>query len=159
VALAASLAGTGAGPALAQDVKFTIAPTEQCLADGGWRECIGTAAEACMAIEPGAWSTPRTNFCLDAERAWWDAELNAAYGQLIAAERAADADPAHAGRPSAEEAARAMQRAWIVWRDATCNHEVLDWWGGTGANAAWLGCLMRMTGEQALYLRSTLAAG
>ena len=47
-----------------------------------------------------------------------------------------------------------MQRAWIGWRDATCDYERAQWGGGTGGGPATVACLMRLTGEQALYLET-----
>jgi uncharacterized protein YecT (DUF1311 family) len=145
-------------PLAAQDLVFSTEALDACFAAGGWEDCIGTAANQCMADTEGGESTIGMAGCLEAELNWWDAALNGAYGDVIAAAQALDAE-AQDGAPSQEEAAREMQRAWIAFRDATCNYEVLDWFGGTGANAAWTACLMRMTGEQALYLQSALAAG
>ncbi len=145
-------------PAAAQDLVFSTDAIDACFAEGGWEDCIGTAASQCMSDTPGGDTTVGMAGCLEAELNWWDAALNAAYGDVIAAAQALDAE-AVADAPSQEDAAREMQRAWIAFRDATCNYEVLDWFGGTGASVAWTACLMRMTGEQALYLQSALAAG
>lgn len=146
-------------PAAAQDIRFDAAVIDACLARGGWEDCIGSAADACMAASPGGETTIVSNGCLEREFAWWDKELNAAYQRLIAEMQRRDADRWDAQQPSQEDAARDMQRAWIAFRDATCNFEVLGWWGGTGANGAWMSCQMRLTGEQALYLQSALASG
>ena len=149
-------------PALAEGMKFDGRAVEQCLAGGGWRDCVGQAAEQCMQATPGGYSTVGMGGCLDAERQWWDADLNALYQELLERARDTDAQPPIEGmapRPSDEEALRAMQRAWIIWRDATCEYEALQWWGGTGAGPAAIGCLMQLTGEQALRLRSMLAEG
>lgn len=110
----------------------------------------------------GGYTTPGMAGCLDAEREYWDGELNAAYGELRARAQQFDADPPIEGlppRPSSVDALRDMQRAWIAFRDASCRYEQLQWWGGTGASGAYTGCLMRLTGEQALTLRSYLAEG
>jgi len=150
------------GPAAAQELKFNPSFTEACLADFGWTECIGLAAQRCMEFTVGGYSTPVTNACLSAEHDWWDGVLNARYADLQDRARVIDSQPMTPGmppRPSDAEALRDMQRAWIAFRDATCRFEELQWWGGTGASGAYLGCLMRMTGEQALMLQSYLAEG
>lgn len=146
-------------PAAAQDLRFDPGLIDACFARGGWEDCIGTAANACMETSPDGYTTPVMNACLEREYDWWDRELNDAYQRLIAEMQRRDNERWDKNQPSQEEAAREMQRAWIVFRDATCNFEVLGWWGGTGASGAWTGCLMRLTGEQALYLRGAMAQG
>lgn len=148
-----------AAPAFAQDVVFDTAAIDACFAGGGWEECIGSGAGACMQATPGGDSTVGMVGCLDAELSYWDGLLNEAYAAAVDAAEAEDADPWDENQPSRRAALRDMQRAWIAFRDATCNYEVLEMYGGTGANLLWVDCLMRMTGEQALYLQSALAAG
>jgi len=162
----ALLLALAAGPAAAKDdngLRFDPSHAQNCLADGGWRDCIGVAAQRCMEFTEGGYSTQGMSGCLAAEHAWWDGELNALYQELRARERAGDADwqpiPGMLPRPSGADALRDMQRAWIVFRDATCRYEELQWWGGTGASGAMNGCLMRVTAEQVLALRGYLAEG
>ena len=50
-----------------------------------------------------------------------------------------------------------MQRAWIGYRDAACAYEASQWGGGTGAGPAAVGCMMTLTGRQALALEEKLA--
>jgi uncharacterized protein YecT (DUF1311 family) len=45
--------------------------------------------------------------------------------------------------PPVAEALRDMQRAWIAYRDASCDYERAQWGGGTGGGPATAGCLMR----------------
>lgn len=146
------------GTAGAQDLSFDIAPTEECIGAADWSEgppydCIGMAANACMATPDGS-TTVGMNFCLDAEWQWWDARLNANYKEVMANDKAIDADNAGAGAtvPSLSENLKAMQRAWISFRDAACNYEMAQWGGGTGQGPALTGCLMSETGRQALRL-------
>ncbi|MEO0774677.1 MAG: lysozyme inhibitor LprI family protein, partial [Pseudomonadota bacterium] len=75
--------------------------------------------------------------------------------------RASDAEMASIGASvaSQEEALRAMQRAWIAYRDATCDYEYSQWGGGTGGGPALIGCIMRETGEQTLYLLASRLGG
>lgn len=142
-----------ANPAMAQGLNYSDEATEACLAQvdegGDPRSCIGRSADLCMETSEGGYSTVGMGGCLDRERAYWDGVLNARYGDMRA--RAADFDAA-GGPGGTETALRDMQRAWIDFRDATCAFEASQWGGGTGAGPAALSCLMRMTGEQALYL-------
>jgi uncharacterized protein YecT (DUF1311 family) len=50
-----------------------------------------------------------------------------------------------------------MQRAWIAFRDTTCQYEVTQWGGGTGSGPAFADCRMRTTARQALTLEDRLA--
>lgn len=149
--------------ARAEVPKFDPGAIQRCLDGGGWRDCVGQAAQTCMEATPGGWSTAGMNACLDAELRWWDADLNAQYRLVRARDRAEDEawEPVEGlpPRPSAADLVRDVQRAWIAWRDASCAYEGLRWWGGSGASTAELGCRMRLTGEQALTLRSYLAEG
>ena len=90
--------------------------------------------------------------CLDRELQYWDAKLNENYASAL--RRARDADGDTDGAPSAT-ALREMQRAWIPFRDATCDYERSQWGGGTGGGPATSSCLMRLTGQQALYLANS----
>jgi uncharacterized protein YecT (DUF1311 family) len=143
-----------ATPISAQDLFFTPAATEQCLLGAGHdldrSQCIGLSAGQCMAMPDGQ-TTVGMGFCLDAELGYWDEMLNSGYQLLRAAMQASDADlPPHLAIRA--EQLRDMQRAWITFRDARCNYEASFWEGGTGASPAFLGCMMTVTAEQALYL-------
>ena len=158
-AAALALAATLAAPAPAQELAFDPGRITACL-DGATtraaREaCIGIAAESCMAETPGGSSTVGMGACLQRELAWWDARLNANYRRAMAEARDFDAGMTDAERGGARPVARAlraMQRAWIPFRDATCAYERSFWTTGTGAGPAELSCLLRMTARQALYL-------
>lgn len=147
-----------AGPALAQNADglyYSNAATEQCLANSETQqeksECIGRAANACMMDTPGGSSTYAMGGCISLELEFWDTRLNANYQSARKPAQAMDAD-AMQHAPSMANALRDMQRAWIPFRDATCTFEAAQWGGGTGAGPAYAGCLLRMTGEQALTL-------
>jgi uncharacterized protein YecT (DUF1311 family) len=129
-------------PALAQDLVFSTAAVDQCLATGATDACIGLSAEACQRDTPGGGSTLGMTGCLDRERAYWDGALNYYYQDL----RTRDPDRA--------DALRDTQRAWIVWRDATCAYEAADYAGGTLAGVVTLDCLLRQTARQTLFLRA-----
>jgi uncharacterized protein YecT (DUF1311 family) len=158
----AALVLAASGPSHAQDAdgpRFDPGATEACLAaaaDLAAREaCIGRSAEGCIDSDAGA-TTVGMGFCLGGELEWWDARLNAAYRALLARERAVDAEMAEIGAtvPSLADALQAMQRAWIGYRDATCDYERAQWGNGTGAGPAAAACLMTQTGEQALYIEN-----
>lgn len=143
-------------PAAAQDLIFSPAETETCIAEapGAEASCIGASAQACMLDTPGGSSTAAMSGCLERERLYWDARLNAAYQARLAEAQAADLDAKTYGysAPPREPALRAMQRAWIAFRDARCAWAASLWGGGTGGGPAAVGCAMQTTGEQALYL-------
>ncbi|MDF0599212.1 DUF1311 domain-containing protein [Psychromarinibacter sp. C21-152] len=150
-------------PGQAQELEFDISHTERCLAaaeDRAAREaCAGTSAQACMETPAGG-STVGMGGCLWNEYQWWDDRLNAVYRDLRASDRAEDAeygDMPGAGR--LVETLRDMQRAWIDFRDATCDYERAQWGGGTGGGPAATRCLMRMTAEQVFYLEARRDAG
>lgn len=149
--------GLGAGPVVGQDLIFDMRQTLACLdaaaGAGAARNCIGASADACINATDMGGTTVGMGGCIDKELAYWDGRLNASYRELRARDRAEDADFGNsAGYVNQANALRDMQRAWIGWRDATCDYERAQWGGGTGGGPALLGCLMRLTGGQALYL-------
>ncbi|SDX19583.1 lysozyme inhibitor LprI family protein [Roseicitreum antarcticum] len=142
-----------AAPAQAQDIAFNPVLLANCVAHAGdGAECIGLAAKACMESTEGGYSTYGMNACTDAEVQWWDARLNVSYSDLMAKERARDAEAFDPDRPSGADALRDMQRAWIAFRDRSCEYAALDWFGGTGASTIYVGCLLDLTARQTLML-------
>ncbi|ASM72687.1 MULTISPECIES: lysozyme inhibitor LprI family protein [Roseobacteraceae] len=152
-ALIATVLAAPVTPLAAQDLAFTSTITASCLSNApdmaGQMACIGTSANACMEDTPGGFSTVGMSGCLDRELQYWDAKLNENYG---AARTRARADDDYLNGTPSETALRDMQRAWITFRDATCDYERAQWGGGTGGGPATVGCLMRLTAMQALYL-------
>lgn len=151
-----------AGAAGARELTFDPGPTVACLAQADASskkalDCIGKAANACM-LPPYGDDTIGMVYCLNAEWEWWDARLNATYGQLMAEHKAADAEMTGLGAtvPSLADSLKAMQRAWIPFRDATCDYERATWSNGSGRGPATAGCLMVQTGRQALSLEARL---
>jgi uncharacterized protein YecT (DUF1311 family) len=146
-------------PLLAQGAVFDAALTWDCLQDAGGlvaqEACIGVSAGQCMEETPGGYSTVGMGACLAQEHQWWDARLNDSYQQLMAQHRATDAEMDTANAPMAQ-ALQDMQRAWITYRDARCDHERATWGGGTGAGPATLTCLMWATARQTLLLEGHL---
>ena len=113
--------------------------------------CIGISAMDCMENTPGGYSTIAESGCYDQELQYWDRLLNANYRAKMA--RAKETDRANEGfGPSQADALKAMQRAWIPYRDAACDYERSLWGGGTGGGPAQLNCLMTQTARQAIAL-------
>ena len=144
-----------AGPVAAQDLVFSAAITESCLASGEAEACVGEAAVACMEQSDGGQTTVGMGGCLDKELTYWDGQLNAAYRAVMARAKAVDAEMQDLGATvsSQAKALLAMQRAWIVFRDEKCSYERSQWGGGTGGGPATLDCLMQETARQTFYLR------
>ncbi|MEM6620274.1 MAG: lysozyme inhibitor LprI family protein [Pseudomonadota bacterium] len=147
-------------PVAAQAVVYDPAHTTACLTNAPRPDtrhaCIGRAAERCMENTPGGQSTVGIVACLDAERQWWDARLNAAYAD--ARTHAARMDVANqlpTGVTPTPTLLRDMQRTWITFRDQKCGYEVALWGPGTGAGPAGVRCLMITTAEQAIFLEIT----
>ncbi|UWQ73492.1 lysozyme inhibitor LprI family protein [Leisingera sp. M658] len=149
------MAGTSV---MAQEVQFSSGATDACVAGAvnqdTKRSCVGTSAQHCMGAAPDGSTTVGMMGCLDGERSYWDQRLNRAYKSLRAKAVELDAEMEELGSaaPKTAPPLRSMQRAWISYRDATCEFERSQWGGGTGGGPASLSCLMRLTGEQALYL-------
>ncbi len=144
-----------APPAAAQDVIFEPGVTESCLDTGKpLMTCVGAAADHCMEVSPGGSSTVGMGFCLEQEWLYWDGRLNDAYAVATKLARQTDAEMKDLGAtvPSQEEALRAMQRAWIPFRDRKCDYVRSFWGGGTGGGPASIACLMRETARQSEFL-------
>ena len=148
----------GAGGAAAQDLRYSDDATAACVAQATTpaerRACIGRSANACIDATPDGSTTVGMGYCIDREREYWDTRLNRAYKAIRNKARALDGEMKEIGSsaPALAPALRDMQRAWIGFRDATCDFEMAQWGGGTGGGPALLGCLMRLTAEQSLYL-------
>jgi uncharacterized protein YecT (DUF1311 family) len=150
-----------AAPVAAQDIMFSPAPTEACLAAAPTdpATCIGQAADACMLETDGGETTVGMGACLGAELDWWAARLATAETAVAAAAAKTDAEMVAIGAtvPMQAPAFDAMRAAWELWRDAACDWERAQWGGGTGQGPATAACLMRITGEQAIALEGWLA--
>ncbi|MCV2880674.1 lysozyme inhibitor LprI family protein [Actibacterium sp. XHP0104] len=162
--IATAMAVCAGAAAQAQDIRFDIALTQACLAglpEGAAPDaCIGVSANACIEATPDGYTTVGMGICHGQELGYWDTRLNAAYGQLRDRHQAADAelDQLGSAAPRRAPALQEMQRAWIAYRDATCDYERSYWGGGTGGGPATVACHMRLTAGQALYLETELLA-
>jgi uncharacterized protein YecT (DUF1311 family) len=102
--------------------------------------CIGVLATTCVQRE-GNLSNATLNQCYGREAQVWDARLNAAY-------RAASAK---IDRDAAENL-RETQRAWIVWRDASCAQPGVTFKGTmAGPMREW--CVLDLTARQAIWMQ------
>ncbi len=85
------------------------------------------------------------NFCLAERYRFWDDILNNSYAQVI--------DQLDDAR---EERLRSAQRAWITYRDLTCEMEADAMRGGSGEAMLRAGCLSRLTEARARDLETYL---
>lgn len=91
----------------------------------------------------------------DYERA--DAELNRVYRAVMAHIDAADYMPAET-RQEWKNQLREAQRHWIAFKETDCQQVVYyEWWQGSGASAASLGCLIEKTDAHANALKERYA--
>lgn len=144
----------------AQEMVYSPAATEACFAnmveDQNPDTCIGVSALACMEVNEGGWSTVGMGGCLNRELEYWDARLNDVYHRVRAAAKATDVEIQEIGSSVSSQAGamRDMQRAWIVYRDATCEYERTMWGGGTGGGPATVACHTKLTAKQSLYFEA-----
>ena len=116
-----------------------------------YENCIGIVADACMQTDD-AQGTLGMMVCYGRESEVWDARLNASYREQTAA---------NSKKPEDETVAkhlRKVQKAWISWRDATC--EVLYSDGiplyGSDAKIDGVYCDMVLTARQALWMEGKI---
>ncbi len=83
--------------------------------------------------------------CARRDHEFWDGLLNDAYQQVIAR-----------SDTTREENLRAAQRAWITYRDLTCDMEAADYAGGSIQPMIRLGCQTRLTERRARDLETYL---
>lgn len=117
-----ALAAVTLGSVAQAEPVFSPAATETCLRDAlsvspglgghGVLDCVGRAAAACM-MTPGGDTTIGMMECLDAERAYWDLRLNAAYADRVARAQSQDTELKAMGSAAAsiKDSLREMQRA------------------------------------------------
>ncbi|KJS09086.1 MAG: hypothetical protein VR78_16910 [Hoeflea sp. BRH_c9] len=95
---------------------------------------------------------------LDFENA--DKDLNALWPDVVAAARQSDeyvAEQAKSmGVPTTLEALRTAQRAWITFRDAQCDYEAYEVFGGTAQPMVGSLCLARLTNERIEVLKRAI---
>ena len=152
VALWFALTGTSA---VAQDFTVDAHLIDRCLGinQDTPMACVGRQADVCYDAHGGG-ADMVLAACQSAELAFWDGALNAVYQELLThAARLQDDDIGY-GPNQLTDAARAMQRTWIVYRDATCGLDLARAAPfGSAAGPAESGCLMRETARQYFQLQ------
>lgn len=117
------------------------------------RACIGIGSQICQDQTEGGNSAMGQSFCQQSEAQAWDVLLNEAYRNAMDFAKGTDYDdrnsPEFARR---EETLRAMQRAWIPFRDAKCDAEYAKWGSGSMRYIAASGCFMYTNAEQTIQL-------
>lgn len=108
--------------------------------DAGEQQCLfKLVADPCMG-DPGSASDGQMADCYEIEGAVWDALLNDNYKSLLA------------GLDQDQTAkARAMQRAWLAYRDTTCQF-YYDKIHGSMAGMMTAACITRETARRAMLL-------
>lgn len=102
---------------------------------------LGSAAAACTGTSQGDLNT-----CADADLKRADAAMNAAYSKLMK----------RIG-PKAQAGLKDAQRAWLPYRDRTCDLEALGTEGGSSQSMVRAGCLASVTEERTKRLTGYLA--
>ena len=99
-------------------------------------------------------------YCAGVDYEEADADLNALWPDIVAAAKQNDeyvADMARErGVPTTLEALRNAQRAWITFRDAQCEYEAYEVFGGTMQPMVGSLCLARLTRERIEVLSHAL---
>ncbi|QBF26343.1 DUF1311 domain-containing protein [Pseudomonas tructae] len=79
-----------------------------------------------------------------------DRQLNELYHALVARFKDEGATP---GRPTQDLALKKAQRAWIAFRDASCEFETYESVGGSGYGTIHTHCLLQQTQARVEYLK------
>jgi uncharacterized protein YecT (DUF1311 family) len=102
--------------------------------------CIGVLATACVQKEGEMAGDSQYSDCYDHEAQVWDKRLNAAYHD---AQTRMETDAA--------ENLRKSQRAWLAWRDASCDQPWITFQGSmAGPMQAY--CILELTARQAIWM-------
>lgn len=101
-------------------------------------------------IEPQ--SQMEMTYCASVDYEKADADLNALWPDVVAAAKSNDEYVAEQVEgtdvPTTLEALRSAQRAWIKFRDAQCEYEAYEVFGGTAQPMVGSLCLARLTRER-----------
>ena len=115
--------------------------------------CVGREADVCVERNNGG-PNMVISVCMENEGIYWDERLNDTYDRVLAA--ASDREALDLGYDPEQltDALRDMQRAWIVYRDATCDHALaLAIPFNSAIGPAIHDCLMRETARQVFQLQ------
>ncbi|KQT61329.1 hypothetical protein ASG52_00080 [Methylobacterium sp. Leaf456] len=113
-----------------------------CVAVAAFGLALGSAAAA----ECKGTTQADLNACADADLKRTDTAMNAAYGRLMK----------RIG-PAAQQGLKEAQRAWLPYRDKTCDLEALGAAGGSAQPMVRAGCLAAITEERTKRLSGYLA--
>jgi len=99
-------------------------------------------------------------YCAGVDYEQADADLNEIWPKIVAAAKENDEYVAEMARergvPTTLEALRTAQRAWITFRDAQCEYEAYEVFGGTAQPMVGSLCLARLTRERIEVLKQAL---
>ncbi len=142
-------------PAAAQDFSIDRHLIDRCLAiQENPMNCVGRQADECVQRNGGGPNSVLAA-CREAEAAAWDLTLNAEYRDLQRLAREREAEDLGYAPQSLIIGLREMQRAWITYRDATCDNALaLAKPFGSAAGPAGAECLMVETARQFFALNN-----
>ena len=131
------------GSPVAAQEGFDISVTEACMEDALTYEerqyCVGSAARQCMEYYGNSESMAR---CAVAEIAWWEARAGMSIRQIMMEDT------------ENVELATAILRMHVTWKDLSDRQCAFEQLIGAQQGENKSECLLRMTGEQALYLEN-----
>ena len=120
--------------------------------------CIGVVEQPCL-DKPEGQSTIGMKECSEREVLVWDERLNEAYKKLQKGGLGETEVQRDGKKLKGADLFRDVQRAWITFRDKKCDAATLPMEGGTGAGVLLLGCLLRETAHQALWIEEMVREG
>lgn len=114
--------------------------------------CVGRQADACIQRN-GNGPDMVIAVCQENEAAFWDDFLNRNYAELLKLVYIEERMDVGYAPNQLSDAVRDMQRAWIVYRDATCGVDLARAQPfGSAAGPATTACMMRETARQVFQL-------
>ncbi len=145
-----------AGSAHAQEPKFDISLTEDCVAETTntleKEACVGNSTTQCVIDMPGGVSTPGMVTCFGIELSYWEARLDDSYDSLLVRLTKWDVDK-EAGDTLEVPLLLEMQGSWIAFRDASCAFLLARTReAGDAADFMTVTCLNSLTARQVMYL-------
>ncbi|WP_306154969.1 lysozyme inhibitor LprI family protein [Roseovarius sp. MMSF_3281] len=141
-------------PVVAQDFAVDGHRIDRCIAiQDDPMLCVGREAYDCIEANGGGPNMVLAA-CHEAEAVFWDAALNRAYQHLVYLAREREAGDVGYEAGALVTALRDMQRAWMVYRDASCDNALaLAKPFGSAAGPAFAECQMVQTARQYFVLR------
>ncbi|MCP3748849.1 lysozyme inhibitor LprI family protein [Pseudomonas sp. SBB6] len=110
---------------------------------------LATTAQA-SSLCPGANTEVQMLECMQQSLKKSDRQLNELYQALVARFKAEGSAP---GQPTQDLALKKAQRAWIAFRDASCEFETYESVGGSGFATIHTHCLLKQTQARIQYLK------